>query len=360
MQGFITLSKENSIESPPILTSEEPKTNLLCFNKNEVLIITLTSLSVSLSSDYYKDLLSFTFFNTNEKDKKTLTLKAIINIRDLDLIMDNFKIEGKNLSFQGTQTDFSAEIHELAFGSDYSIDSSIKLKSSLGIFSVSLKDFVFRYENFKNFQILSENFAVKGQKSCTPIKINIENCFLVVPVEKVFIIFLVSNAGIRTVLSQNVCFSLQIGTGRALMSKTNIENNENLDWKEIVYNESAIFASFSCVNLDFVYGNGFINDFCCFGVDCEKSFFEFFLGSNQENENFFAFECQLGCLVFHFCKDTIELLSENLHVFIEKNKKIEKKYEFEEIDEKYNEIKDKNKEIEDKNKEIEGIDAGSI
>ena len=229
LQGFITLSKENSIESPPILTSEEPKTNLLCFNKNEVLIITLTSLSVSLSSDYYKDLLSFTFFNTNEKDKKTLTLKAIINIRDLDLIMDNFKIEGKNLSFQGTQTDFSAEIHELAFGSDYSIDSSIKLKFSLGIFSVSLKDFVFRYENFKNFQILSENFAVKGQKSCTPIKINIENCFLVVPVEKVFIIFLVSNAGIRTVLSQNVCFSLQIGTGRALMSKTNIENNENLD-----------------------------------------------------------------------------------------------------------------------------------
>ena len=109
-----------------------------------------------------------------------------------------------------------------------------------------------------------------------------------------------------------------------------------------------------------MYGNGFINDFCCFGVDCEKSFFEFFLGSNQENENFFAFECQLGCLVFHFCKDTIELLSENLHVFIEKNKKIEKKYEFEEIDEKYNEIKDKNKEIEDKNKEIEGIDAGSI
>ena len=104
-----------------------------------------------------------------------------------------------------------------------------------------------------------------------------------------------------------------------------------------------------------------------FGVDCEKSFFEFFLGSNQENENFFAFECQLGCLVFHFCKDTIELLSENLHVFIEKNKKIEKKYEFEEIDEKYNEIEyknkeieDKNKEIEDKNQEIEGIDAGSI
>ena len=130
-----------------------------------------------------------------------------------------------------------------------------------------------------------------------------------------------------------------------------------------------------------MYGNGFINDFCCFGVDCEKSFFEFFLGSNQENENFFAFECQLGCLVFHFCKDTIELLSENLHVFIEKNKKIEKKYEFEEIDEKYNEIEyknkeiedknkeiedknkeieDKNKEIEDKNQEIEGIDAGSI